>query len=206
MLFAAAGFVKRIDDEIVTIRNQATELFDGREQTVTRIRPVNAGDATVKGIELNAVVTRMAFLPHPLDGLGVAANLTLLDPTPPQVALADGVTLRRLSGLFESADTVANVRAFYTLGPVTAQGAWNHLSTILYSVSTSDPLQDRRYAPSDTFDAQLRLQLSPRLTIVAQGKNLTDKFPRRMAGRNFGLLREEIDNGRAFYIGALLRY
>jgi TonB-dependent receptor len=206
MLFAVAGFTKRIENEIVTIRNQATEIFDGREQLVTRIRPANAGRTTLKGIELNAVVTRMAFLPHPLDGLGVAANLTLLDPTPPQVALSDNVTLRRLSGLFESADTVANVRAFYTLGSVTVQGAWNHLSAILYSVSTSDPLQDRRYAPADIFDAQLRLKLSRRFTIVAQGKNLSNQRPQRMTGRDFGYLREEIDNGRAFYFGALLRY
>lgn len=206
VLFAVAGFVKKIDDEITTIRNQAIEFFDGRDQLVTRIRPANAGNATVRGIELNAVVTRMAFLPRPLDGLGFAANLTLLDPTPPQVTLSDGVTRRRLSGLFESADTVANVRAFYTLGPVTVQGAWNYLSPVLYSVSTSDPLQDRRYAPSNTFDAQLRFKLSRRLTIVAQGKNLTDARPQRMTGPDFGLLREELDNGRAFYIGALLKY
>lgn len=206
ILFAVAGFAKTIDDEIITIRNQAIETFDGRDQLVTRIRPANAGRTTVKGIELNAVVTRMAFLPRPFEGLGVAANLTLLDPTPPQVTLSDNVTLRRLSGLFESADTVANVRAFYTSGPVTVQGAWNHLSTILYSVSTSDPLQDRRYAPADTIDAQLRVQLSRRLTVVAQGKNLTDERPQRMTGRDFGYLREELDNGRAFYIGALLRY
>jgi TonB-dependent receptor len=206
VLFAVAGFAKTIDDEIITIRNQATEFFDGRDQLVTRIRPANAGRTTVKGVELNAVVTRMAFLPQPLDGLGFAANLTLLDPTPPRVALSDNITLRRLSGLFESADTVANVRAFYTLGPATVQGAWNHLSTILYSISTSDPLQDRRYAPSDTFDAQLRLTLSRRFTVVAQGKNLSNARPRRMTGNGFDYLREEIDNGRAFYIGALLRY
>lgn len=206
ILFALGGFIKRISDEIITVRNRADEPFDGEMQSVTRIRPINAGNAVVKGVELNAIVTRMAFLPHPLDGLGFAANLTLLDPTPPTVTLADGVTRRRLSGLFESADTVANVRAFYTLGPVTVQAAWNHLSPVLYSFSTSDPLQDRRYAASDTVDAQVRVAVSRQFTVVAQGKNLTGERPRRMTGRDFGFLREEIDNGRAVYLGALLRY
>ncbi len=206
ILFSAAAFAKRIDDEILTVRNQASELFDGQQQLVTRIRPVNAGRAIVKGVELNAVVARMRFLPGPLDGFGLSANLTLLDPTPPQVTLADGVTRRRLSGLFESADTVANVKLFYNTGPLMVQGAWNRLSPILYSVSTTDPLQDRRYAASDLFDAQVRLKLDRHWTIVAQGRNLTNFRPQRMFGPEFGLLREEIDNGRAFYIGALVRY
>ncbi|WP_230483493.1 TonB-dependent receptor [Sphingomonas sp. Leaf21] len=206
VLFSAGLFRKDITNEIITVRNQASELFDGAQQLVTRIRPVNASSAKVQGVELNAVVARMPFLPGPLAGLGVSANVTLLDPTPPEVTLSDGITRRRLSGLFESANTVANVKLFYTAGPVTVQGAWNHLSPILYSVSTTDPLGDRRYAASDLFDAQLRLKLSRHWTIVAQGKNLTDFRPQRMFGPGFGLLREEIDNGRAFYIGALVRY
>lgn len=206
VLFSAGLFRKDIKDEIITVRNQASELFDGTQQLVTRIRPVNASSAKVQGIELNAVVARMPFLPGPLAGLGLSANVTLLDPTPPEVTLSDGVTRRRLSGLFESANTVANVKLFYTAGRVTVQGAWNHLSPILYSVSTSDPIGDRRYAASDLFDAQLRVTLNRHWTIVAQGKNLTDFRPRRLFGPAFGLLREEIDNGRAFFIGALVRY
>ncbi len=206
VLFSAGLFRKDIKDEIITVRNQASELFDGSQQLVTRIRPVNASSAKVQGIELNAVVARMPFLPGSLAGLGASANVTLLDPTPPEVTLSDGVTRRRLSGLFESANTVANVKLFYTAGPVTVQGAWNHLSPILYSVSTSDPIGDRRYAASDLFDAQLRVTLNRHWTIVAQGKNLTDFRPQRLFGPAFGLLREEIDNGRAFFIGALVRY
>lgn len=206
ILFFVGAFQKDIADEIITTRNQATEVFEGTSQLVTRIRPVNASASRGRGVELNAVVARMRFLPGPLAGFGFSANLTLLDPTPPQVTLSDGVTRRRLSGLFESSNTVANVKLFYTAGPVTVQGAWNHLSPILYSVSTSDPLQDRRYATSDLFDAQLRLKLDRHWTIVAQAKNLTNFRPQRLFGPGFGLLREEIDNGRSFYIGALVRY
>ncbi len=206
ILFSVGAFQKDIADEIITTRNQATEVFEGTSQLVTRIRPVNASNSRVRGVELNAVVSRMRFLPGPLAGFGFSANLTLLDPTPPQVTLSDGITRRRLPGLFESSNTVANVKLFYTAGPVTLQGAWNHLSPILYSVSTSDPLQDRRYATSDLFDAQLRLKLNRHWTLVAQGKNLTNFRPQRLFGPSFGLLREEIDNGRSFYIGALVRY
>ncbi|HEX7875066.1 MAG TPA: TonB-dependent receptor [Sphingobium sp.] len=204
ILFSVAGFAKDIANEIITVRNRGTALVNGVDQPVTFVRPTNANSAKIKGIELNAVVARMRFLPGPFDGLGFSANLTLLDPTPPLIS--DGVKSRRLSGLFESANTVANVKLFYTSGPVTVQGAWNHLSPVLFSVSTTDPLQDRRYAASDLFDAQLRLEVNRHLTVVAQGKNLTNYRPQRMFGPDFGLLREELDNGRAFYIGALVRY
>ena len=133
ILFSAAVFQKDISDEIITVRNQATEVFEGTPQLVKRIRPVNTDASRVRGLELNAVVARMRFLPGPLDGLGFSANVTLLDPTPPSVA-QDGVRLRQLSDLFdlfdlfESANTVANVKLFYTTGPLTVQGVWNHLS------------------------------------------------------------------------------
>ncbi|VXC84095.1 hypothetical protein [Sphingomonas sp. 8AM] len=113
---------------------------------------------------------------------------------------------RRLSGLFESANVVGNAKLFYTLGPVTVEGASNLLSSIRYSVSSIDPLGDRRYAPSDLFDAQFRVKMSRLSMIVAQGENLTVFQPQRLFGPGFGLLREEIDNGRAFYVEALVCY
>lgn len=206
ILFSAGLFLKDIQNEILTARNQALETIDGVATLVTRIRPVNGSTSQIKGVELNAVVSRMRFLPGPLAGFGFSANVTLLDPTPPSVVSPSGLGARQLSSLFESANTVANVKLFYTAGPVQLQGAWNHLSPVLFSFSTSDPLQDRRYATSDLFDAQIRLKLNSHFTIVAQGKNLTNFRPQRMFGPNFGLLREEINNGRAFYIGALVRY
>ncbi|KQN00372.1 TonB-dependent receptor [Sphingomonas sp. Leaf25] len=206
ILFSAGLFLKDIRNEILTARNQAIETVDGTPTLVTRIRPVNGSTSQIKGVELNAVVSRMRFLPGPLAGFGFSANVTLLDPTPPSVVSPNGLGTRQLSGLFESANTVANAKLFYTAGPVQVQGAWNHLSPVLFSVSTSDPLQDRRYATSDLFDAQIRLKLDRRFTIVAQGKNLTNFRPQRLFGPGFGLLREEINNGRAFYIGALVRY
>jgi len=115
-------------------------------------------------------------------------------------------TQRRLPGLFESADRVGNLKVFYISGPFTVQGAWNHVGDMLYSVSSSDPLQDRIVEANDRFDAQARYRLSRNLTLVAQAKNLTNERRRRMFGPGFGLLREELDNGRAFYAGALFRY
>lgn len=203
-LFSVGLFRKDVSNDILTVANTADELFDGVVQPVTRVRPTNVNNLSVKGIELNAVVPELAFLPKPFDGLGFSANLTLLDPTPPTIAMANG-SLRRLPYLFEASNTVANVKLFYTIGPITLQGAWNHRSPILFSVSTSDPLQDRIYESSDTFDAQLRIKLMDGITMVAQGKNLTNDRPRRMIGPDFGLLREELDNGRAYYLGAVFK-
>ncbi len=205
VLFSAAGFIKKVSDEILTVSNTALQPYNGVTTQVTTVQPVNASGTVIRGIELNAVVTRMSFLPHPLDGLGLSANVTLLKPTAPSVMMANG-TRRQLSSLVESANVVGNVRAFYTIGPVTVQGAWNHLSPLLLTVSTTDPTQDVRYKASDLFDAQIRVKLSPALTIVAQGKNLSDNRPTRVTGPAFNLLSEELENGRAYYIGALVRF
>jgi TonB-dependent receptor len=205
VLFSAAGFIKTVRDEILTVSDTALQPYNGVVTQVTTTRPVNASGTVIHGVELNAVVTRMAFLPRPLDGLGFAANVTLLQPTPPTVMMTNG-SRRRLSSLVESANVVANVRAFYTLGPVTVQGAWNHLSPLLLTVSTTDPTQDVRYKTSDTFDAQVRIRLSRAITVVAQGKNLSDNRPTRMAAPGFGLLSEELENGRAYYLGTLFRF
>ena len=198
-------FEKDISDEIIVLRSTADEIIDGSLESVTRVRPVNAGDFKVQGIEFNLVVSRMDFLPTPFQGLGVSANLTLLDGTPPSVAMSD-FTQRRLPGLLGSGDRVGNLKVFYMSGAFTVQGAWNHVGDMLYSVSSSDPLQDRIVEANDRFDAQARYRLSRNLTLVAQAKNLTNERRRRMFGPGFGLLREELDNGRAFYAGALFRY
>lgn len=205
ILFSAGGFIKKVADEILTVSNTALQPFNGVTTQVTTTQPINASGTVIRGIELNAVVTRFAFLPHPLDGLGISANVTLLNPTPPSVTMTNGTT-RRLSSLVESANVVGNVRAFYTIGPVTLQGAWNHLSPLLITVSTTDPTQDIRYKTSDLFDAQVRVRLSRALTVVAQGKNLSDSRPTRVTGPGFNLLSEELENGRSYYIGALFRF
>lgn len=205
VLFSVAGFIKNVRDEILTVSNTALQPYNGVVTQVTTTRPINASGTVIRGVELNAVITRFSFLPRPLDGLGVAANITLLNPTPPSVIMTNG-TQRRLSSLIESANVVGNVRAFYTIGPLTVQGAWNHLAPLLLTVSTTDPNQDVRYKASDVFDAQVRVRLSRSITLVAQGKNLSDNRPMRVTGHGFGLLSEELENGRAYYIGSVFRF
>jgi len=205
VMMSVGAFQKRIADEILTLRTTADEMYNGALESVTRIRPVNAGDFQVRGLELNLVVGRMDFLPGALAGLGASANLTLLDAVPPSVTMGD-FTERRLPSLFESSDVIGNVKLFYNFGPLTLQGAWNHVGDMLYSVSNSDPTQDRIVKANDRFDAQARYRITPNLTVVAQAKNLTNTRRQRMFGPDFGLLREELDNGRAFYVGALFRY
>ncbi len=205
VLFSAAGFIKNVRNEILTVGNTALQPYNGVTTQVTTTQPINASGTVIRGVELNAVVTRFSFLPRPLDGLGIAANVTLLNPTPPSVIMTNGST-RRLSSLVESANVVGNVRAFYTIGPVTVQGAWNHLSPLLLTVSTTDPTQDVRYKASDIFDAQVRVRLSRTITVVAQGKNLSDNRPTRVTGPGFNLLSEELENGRAYYIGSVFRF
>lgn len=205
VLFSVAGFIKNVRNEILTVSNTALQPYNGVMTQVTTTQPINASGTEIRGVELNAVVTRFSFLPRLLDGLGFAANVTLLNPTPPSVMMTNG-TRRQLSSLVESANVVGNVRAFYTIGPVTVQGAWNHLAPLLLTVSTTDPTQDVRYKASNVFDVQVRLRLSRAITVVAQGKNLSDNRPTRVTGPGFGLLSEELENGRAYYIGAVFRF
>jgi hypothetical protein len=155
----------------------------------------------VKGVELNAVIPKLSFLPTPFDNFGISANATLLDATPPPVQMADR-SFRTLRGLFESSKYTYNATVFYTDPHFYASISYNRTSPFYVFVSTSSALDDRTVGTQNIFSGQIRYYINPRAALTFDASNFLNDRPVRRIGVTQSLTREELDNGRAVFIGA----
>ncbi|MFN7174192.1 MAG: TonB-dependent receptor [Thermaurantiacus tibetensis] len=194
-LLAAAVFHKKIRDEIFTFT--APEVIDGA--TVSVNQPRNAEDAKVTGVELNAIVNRLWFLPGFLADFGAQGNLTVLDGS---ITIRDTVNRRRLDQLPGQADFLANAAIFYESGPVQARVSYAHIGAYKTAVNASNPAADRTEAPFDQVDAQARIRVSPRIEVIGEIRNLTNAERLNLTGPNQDIARDINRFGRQFWIGA----
>lgn len=198
-LFAVSLFHKEIEDEIFSIRE--LENINGLPTEVTT--PRNVEDATVTGLELNLVVSRMPFLPGRLENFGVSSNVTFLDG---RTAIQTTGARRQLDSLPGQADFLANLAIFYEEGPFRARVSYAHTGAHLTSVSPTNPAADRREKPYNSVDAQARYTVSDRLELIAEVRNLTDENRVNYTGPNQNIGRDVNFFGRQFWLGAAVRY
>ncbi|WP_258072149.1 TonB-dependent receptor domain-containing protein [Xanthomonas arboricola] len=200
---SVALFHKRIGDEIVRLTSTDVQHNPGGlvgTYQVTTTQAINAGDAQVQGIEITAIDTRFDFLPGAWAHLGAMFNATLLDPRTADVQMADG-TRRALPGLMESPKRRANASLLYDIGPFSARVSANYTGAQLLSAATDNRVNDRYYDAITSYDAQLAWRFSPQLRLTVQGRNLSNARLTRVIGADQQLLREQLDNGRAYYLG-----
>jgi TonB-dependent receptor len=179
-LVSAAAFQKKIRNEIFTaVRAGEPTTYNGvLYQDVTESTPMNSARGKVRGLELNYVTGALEFLPPALKGLGLSANLTLLDGEfdipASDAAIADGAAAtRRSSGLIQQPDYIANATVFYLRGPFEARVSWNRIGRAL-QVASSDTAERDLYAePRQQLDLQLRYAVNPAWDVMFQAQNLT---------------------------------
>lgn len=198
-----ALFHKRISDEIMRLTNTSTQTDPGGlsgTYEVTTSQAINAGDARVGGVEFSVIDNHFDFLPGLWSHLGATANLTLLNAHTAQIQMADD-SLRTLPALMESPKRSGNLSLLYDLGSFSARLSANYTGKQLISAATDNPLNDRYYDAITTYDAQLAWRFNSHLRLTAQGKNLSNAQLTRVVGLDQSLLRERLDNGRAYYLG-----
>lgn len=200
---SVALFHKRIGDEIVRLTSTDTQRDPGGllgTYQVTTTQAINTGDAQVQGIEFTAIDTRFDFLPGAWSNLGAMFNATLLDPRTADVQMADG-SRRALPGLMESPKRSANASLLYDIGLFSARVSANYTGQQLLSAATDNRVNDRYYAAITSYDAQLAWSFSKQLRLTVQGRNLSNARLTRVIGADQQLMREQLDNGRAYYLG-----
>ncbi|WP_273184154.1 TonB-dependent receptor [Hyphomonas adhaerens] len=126
---------------------------------------INAGKATVKGVEFN-YVQGLDFLGGAFEGFLVSANLTLADS---EATLPDG----REVPLLKQNDTVWNVSLGYDKGP------WDLRVSANYRGDYVDELfgenLDRYTGDHMRVEASAKYELNDHLQVYLEGKNLTDE-------------------------------
>ncbi|TCP36594.1 TonB-dependent receptor [Sphingomonas sp. BK235] len=193
---SVALFSKDIDDEIFSLTSvQTLDVGRGAEPVIVTT-PRNANTATIRGVELN-VQQALTFLPGALSGLGVAANATFLDTKFTFLTSAGP----RETGLYLQPDATANATVYYQRGRFEGRVSWNYIGGFLETINDLIPNADQYWKERSTFDANISFRITPRLTLYAEGQNLSDAGRRELTGPGRTYLQESAEYGRTFWAG-----
>ncbi len=199
-LASAAIFYKAIDDEIFTLQTETR--VNGAPVITTQ--PVNADETTLSGIELNLIKDRLGFLPGPLADLGISANYTYVTADA-KVLAADG-TGRSVGFLTEQPEHLANLALFYQHGPFEGRVSYNYTGEFATAISPTNPDDDAFINAFETIDAQARWRLNSHLTLMAEGRNLTNEKSTTLVGPGKTRTEDFSIFGKAFFIGLTYSY
>jgi TonB-dependent receptor len=203
-VISASVFQKDIKDPIYrqttilspTILSPVTfggTTFTGGTVNVTQAQ--NATEGQIRGLELN-LQGKASFLPYPLDGFGVAANLALID--------SEATALGRTLPFFLQSDRVSTVQVFYELDGFEARVAYTMRSKYLDEVGTT-AATDIYVADFGQLDARIAYSFSDNLTAYVEGNNLNDEPWRRFVGTENQLVENE-RYGWAGKVGVEVKY
>lgn len=205
-LFSAAIFRKNINGDIYASRSIGIytgpdfaddEIFSGDQ--IVFVQRQNASDSTVQGLELQANLGSMPFLPAPLDNFGISANATFLDG---QMTLANGLELDRR---IRQADFTTNVSIFYNTDAFEARVAYNYTDDFPIILNETNGFT-RADDSFEQFDASMRYYWGDNVILSLEGRNLSNSRRRQLTGSNLDLLFGETILGRQFHFGATYRY
>lgn len=206
---SAAFFYKSVNNFIVQTR--ASEVFAianagnlpvgtggitaAREATFSVRRPRNADQASISGVELNAVHT-FDYLPGVLSGLGTQLNATFLtsnaafDPNATTVSFA-------LEGLGNS----QNATVFYQRSGIEARFAYNRRERFLQNLVTpgegGDPVFRRTF---DQIDVRASYDILPKVQVFFEGINVLGNV-NVTTGRFNNQVLDFTDTGARYAIG-----
>lgn len=200
-MFSTAVFRKNVANEIIKLSSSTTSVIDGLNTTTVTTTPRNLDAARIDGFEIGFVDTRFDFLPGPLANFGLQTNLTILSMDASQIQMADG-TLRKLPNLLESPKSTFNATLLFNLKKFSAQVSYKRTGKMMVAIDTDTAFDDRYYRENNIWDAQLRYRWSTNISFTLQAKNFTNNRPTRVMGFSQEWAAEEIDNGRAWFIGA----
>ncbi len=153
----------------------------------------NISGAVARGITMEAF-QNLYFLPAPLNGLGLEANMTYVDAT------ADVIPGQGRSILPQTYPLTINGTESYKTGPFELDVAETYNSRNLYQVS-GGPSTNVYTVPVFQLDVSAFYQVTPRLQVFFQGNNLTNyvlEFT-QSASSNFPVQREYY--GQKFILG-----
>lgn len=210
---SAAVYYKSIDDFIVQTRSaeafaiaNASNLPVGggitgpNTATFNVRRPRNAENASVRGIELNAVHT-FDYLPAPFDGLGASVNATFVDSS-----AAFDVTSTTTSFALEGLGNSYNITGFYEKDGFAARVAYNRRGRFLEFLVTpgqgGDPVFRR---PFDQVDVRVSYDINKFAQVFAEGTNVTNSN-NITTGRFDNQVLDFVDTGARYAAGVRLNF
>ena len=198
-LLSVGVFAKFIDNPIFTQSTLLTDVdFDGRHYArLTVSQPMNAERGDIVGIE-GTFQQQFTFLPGVLSGLGIELTGTLVDA---RLRLPSG----RSSGFPQQSKFLYGAQLFYQQGRVEASVAFHNTGSSLISAG-SQGYQDQYNDDLRRLDAKISFEITPGITVFAEGQNLTDEPTRQYQGTNSDWTIQNERYGRTFWGGVSARF
>ena len=193
-------FYKKIDNPIysqtvfVTNGTYAGQTF----ATANVIQPVNADNATIKGIEFNAQY-QFTFLPGALAGFGASANFTIVG--------GKGSGLSTRAGdlpLFFQSKRIGSAQLTYEKYGISGRVAYSYRSAYVDLLGT-DETTDQYTASNGQLDARVGYSVTEHLDLYVEGVNLNDAHFREYRGSPNRIVLDE-RYGQAFRVGAQVKF
>jgi TonB-dependent receptor len=168
-MVSVGTFYKLFDNYIVQTYNP-NGTYQGAAAAVTSYS--NIGGAYTRGLEFD-LQQKFVFLPAPLDGFGTDDNITLVDSHGRYDNDGNG-NFFKANQLPETSPVSYNVSVFYEKGPLEARLAGSYVSRNLWSVASGGRANDIFSQPRFRLDVSAAYDVTPRLQLYVEGKNLTN--------------------------------
>lgn len=197
-LLSVGIFYKDLENYVFELTSRGT--YAGLAADITR--PENAPDGFVRGFEFN-YQQQFTFMPGWLSGFGVAANYTWTDAEMTLPFAGPGRGTKAV--LPNQSDTTMNLSVFYETSRFNARLAWTDRSDFLQEFDYGDPRLDIYWEGRSQLDFTADFDVTERINLYLEAKNLTDSEGVRYAGdRSRPTERERF--GRLFFVGARVNF
>lgn len=180
-------FHKKIDNPIFTgFEDDVDGTFGGVAVTNAEVTQVtNGNEATVSGLEFS-YQQPFTFLPSPFDGLGINANVTLIDGE-----LDIGAGRSENTSLPLQSDKLASVQLYYEKYNFSARVAYAYRSEYLVELG-DDPEEDLYFDSVGSLSVKVGYKVTPKVEVFAEGNNLNNATDRYYYGDRSRLAEAEI--------------
>ena len=202
-IFSVSVFKKDIANEIIAAPTKIYTNYEFLGQTYDRFEvntTINAETADIKGVEFT-FADRFEFLPSPLDGLGFAGSLTLIDSG---VKVARGEEVLILP-LLQQADRATSATLYYQRGRFDVSTTYKFNANFLTDYGDSRAL-DLDQGSFGRWDLRAQVDLAHDLKLFMDAINLNDRPTREFQGGVPSQITEHEYTGRTFMFGISARF
>lgn len=201
-----AAFYKDISNQIFTQEQIIPNYeIDGLFYTAEVTQPVNAGKASLKGIEIGLKKDFAHDLPAPWNGFVVSGNVTYLDGKI-KLPLPDG-GVRTVDGFEKQPELLFNANIGYDTERFGIQIGYNWVGRYLTSINEESELYDVETTSRGQLDLQGRYKVSDNIVLIGEVQNLMAEGVTSVRPFEGGdLLASKTQRGRVIWLGFSYKY